>query len=201
MLIEIISWTAVVVLVVTSVGLLISRDWRWSLGLLAVQYLGMFWLVRLHWPLAMAAVKLVTGWMAGSALNITRIGLAQDSNDDEEAWPQARLFRLLAAALVLLVVISATPRVNNVLPGIGLPAVFGGLILFGMGLLHLGITIRPLRVILGLLTVLSGFEIIYAALEGSVLVAALLAGINLGLALVGSYLLTAGPEPKTEESL
>jgi hypothetical protein len=39
--------------------------------------------------------------------------------------------------------------------------------------------------------VLSGFEIIYANMESSVLVTGLLAGVNLGLALVGAYLLVA----------
>ena len=49
------------------------------------------------------------------------------------------------------------------------------------------------------MTVLSGFEILYAAVEGSILVAALLATINLGLALVGAYLLIAQhPEPGSE---
>jgi hypothetical protein len=46
------------------------------------------------------------------------------------------------------------------------------------------------------MTALSGFEILYATVEGSVLVAGLLAIINLGLALVGSYLLVAS---NTEE--
>jgi hypothetical protein len=67
-----------------------------------------------------------------------------------------------------------------------------------MGLLHLGITGRILRVTIGLMTVLSGFEIIYAAVEGSVLVAALLAVINLGLALVGAYLLIASNSNQAE---
>ena len=47
------------------------------------------------------------------------------------------------------------------------------------------------RVILGLLTLLAGFEIIYAAVESSELVAAALAVVNLGLALTGAYLLSA----------
>ena len=63
--------------------------------------------------------------------------------------------------------------------------------LIGMGLLHLGISAQPLRIILGLLTVLSGFEIIYAALESSLLVAALLAVVELGLSLTGAYILTS----------
>jgi hypothetical protein len=58
-------------------------------------------------------------------------------------------------------------------------------------LLHLGLTAQPLRVVLGLLTVLSGFEILYAAVESATLVAGLLAAVNLGLALVGAYLLVA----------
>jgi hypothetical protein len=59
-------------------------------------------------------------------------------------------------------------------------------------------TAQPFRVILGLLTVLSGFEALYAALESSILVAAMLSVVNLGLALVGAYLLTV---PKPEESV
>jgi hydrogenase-4 membrane subunit HyfE len=35
------AWIAVGALVVTSVGLLLTRDWRWSISLLAVQYLAM----------------------------------------------------------------------------------------------------------------------------------------------------------------
>ena len=66
-----------------------------------------------------------------------------------------------------------------------------------MGLLQLGTTTQILRVILGLLTTLSGFEILYAAMEGSILVAALLVVINLGLGLVGAYLLTVSSEEKT----
>jgi len=63
--------------------------------------------------------------------------------------------------------------------------------LIGIGLLQLSLSSHLLRVIIGLLTILSGFEIIYAAVETSALVTGLLAGVNLGLALVGAYLLIA----------
>jgi hypothetical protein len=49
------------------------------------------------------------------------------------------------------------------------------------------------------MTVLSGFEILYSAVEGSILVAALLAVINLGLALVGAYLMIAENAPQETE--
>ena len=51
-----------------------------------------------------------------------------------------------------------------------------------------------LRISLGLLTTLAGFEVIYAALEASVLLAGLLGIVNLGLALAGAYLLTASSD-------
>jgi hypothetical protein len=68
-----------------------------------------------------------------------------------------------------------------------------------MGLIHLGITSRVFRVVLGLLTALCGFEIIYAAVESSILVAGLLAITNLGLGLTGSYLLLAASSAEAVE--
>jgi hypothetical protein len=70
-----------------------------------------------------------------------------------------------------------------------------GLLLVGLGVLHLGMTLQPPRVVVALLTVLAGFEILYASVENSVLVAALLSALTLLLALVGSYLIiqTAAP--------
>ncbi len=56
-------------------------------------------------------------------------------------------------------------------------------------MLQLGFTSQSLNVALGLLTVLAGFEILYAAVEISALVAGLLAGVNLGIALIGAYLI------------
>ena len=33
------NWFALVLAVITTTGLLLNRDWRWSLGFLAAQYL------------------------------------------------------------------------------------------------------------------------------------------------------------------
>ncbi len=194
---SILPWTPVALLLVTSIGLLLSRDWRWNLALLAAQYAGMFWLVTQHWPFGLASVKLVTGWMASAALGVTRLGLADREDKAESAWPQGRLFRLFASAIVLLLVAAAAPQVEKMIPGISRPVVIGGLLLTLMGLLRLGITAETLRVTIGLLTLLAGFEILYSTIETSILLAGLLAVVNLGLALVGSYLMTAS---RAEES-
>jgi len=194
------AWIAVSVIVITSAGLLLVRDWRWSIILLAVQYLGMFILTLQHWPLGMASVKVVAGWMSAAILGMTRSGLSTQEFDEESIWPRGRLFRLFAAGIVLLIVANATPSVDTIMADAGYAVTAGSLLLIGMGLLHLGITAHVLRVTIGLLTVLSGFEILYSAVEGSVLVAALLAIINLGLALAGSYLLIAANAQEVEST-
>ena len=192
------AWVAVVLLFITSSGLLLVRDWRWSVVLLALQYLGMFVLILQHWPLGMGSVKVVAGWMSAAILGMTRSGLSNEEPNEESIWPRGRMFRLFAAAIILLIIIVVTPSVDNIMADAGFPVTSGGLLLIGMGLLHLGITARVLPVTIGLVTVLAGFEILYSSVEGSVLVAALLAVINLGLALVGSYLMIAAQAQETE---
>ncbi|HEX5837462.1 MAG TPA: hypothetical protein VFY26_06500 [Anaerolineales bacterium] len=191
-----IAWVAVVILLITSAGLLIVRDWRWTMVLLAIQYLGMFVLTLQHWPLGMSSVKLVAGWMSAATLGMTRSGFPSEGIEEQGIWPRGRLFRLFAAGIVLLIVAATTPTVDTIMADAGYAVTSGSLLLIGMGLLHLGITSHILRVVIGLLTVLAGFEILYSAVEGSILVAALLAAINLGLALVGAFLLTAENTPE-----
>jgi hypothetical protein len=194
------AWIAVILLLITTTGLLIVRDWRWSIILLAVQFLGMFILTLQHWPVGMASVKLVAGWMSAAILGMTRSGFPSQLINERSIWPRGRLFRLFAAGIILLIVSAATPSVDTIMADAGYAVTGGSLLLVGMGLLHLGITSSTLRVVTGLLTVLSGFEILYSAVEGSILVAALLATINLGLALVGAYLLIAQNAPQEVES-
>lgn len=103
--------------------------------------------------------------------------------------PGGRIVALLTALLVWLTVFSILQTVSNIFPGLSQVQALAGLLLIGMGLIQLGFSNRSFRVILGLLTLLSGFEIIYASIENSALVAGLLASVNLGIALVGAYLL------------
>jgi len=192
------AWIGVGLILITSVGLLIARDWRWSISLLALQYIAMFILLLQHWPLGMASVKVVAGWMATAILGMTRSGLSNEPLAEEHARPRGRLFRIFAASVVVIIVAAVTPSVDTIMADVGFAVTTGSLLLIGMGLLHLGISAHALRVTIGLMTVLSGFETIYSTVEGSILVAALLAVINLGLALVGSYLLIASSSQETE---
>jgi hypothetical protein len=201
MTLDIISWISVGLILATSTAVLLNRDWRISLGALAVQYLAAFWLVTRHLPFVMGSAKLITGWMVVSALGMTRLGLstAEEDEKQETSLPRGQWFRVILIFVVALVAAGATPRIESSIPGIGLPVIAGSLLLIGAGAIHLGMTSDTLNVILGLLTMLTGFEILYAAIESSILVTGLLAVTNLGLGIAGSYLLIAGTIPAEME--
>lgn len=199
---EILAVASVLVVFLTASILLISRDWRWSLLTLAIQYVGVFCLVAIQGSLILGLVKLVAGWMAAAVLGIGFSGtLAVDLSQGgprhiyqvavSAATPSSRLFRLLAIGIVGLAVFSIAASLANQVPEIRLEQAWGALLLIGLGLLHLGLTSQPFYVVVGLLTIMSGFEVLYAAVETAALVTGLLAGVNLGLALAGNYLLLA----------
>lgn len=182
-----ISLLAVVLLFITSQSLFVSRDWRIAIVALALQYLGVFILVSKNWPLELAIIKLVAGWMATVVLGATQGG-DFEFDDVDKVKPTGGLFRLIVGVFVALIVISFAPRVLEWVPELGIFQILGGLILMGIGVLGMGLSIEPLRMTVGLLMIFAGFEIFYAVVEQSALVAGLLALINLMLALVASYL-------------
>jgi len=190
-----------IVVCITSMIIFIARDWRVSIISLALQYIGVFLLVTISWPLQMAAVKIVAGWMSGAILGLAMAGipiLYQGGNiPGGRAYKNPirpkniseSFFRFFAGVMVTLAVVSISLSIQDWVPGIGIYQIIGGLLLIGIGLLQLGFTSQSLNVALGLLSVLGGFEILYAAVEISALVAGLLAGVNLGIALIGAYLI------------
>jgi len=223
---------AVLLLVITTLVLLTSPDWRLSITFLALQYVGVFILVAVAWPMAMSVTKLVTGWIAGAVLGMSISGLPSEvaaaspdlfpSRRDPKTRPvrdqvfsarllawfvaitqpgsrlSGRLFRFFTAAMVGLAVYSVAPAATGWIANLTVEQAWGGLLLLGMGLLQLGFAPSALQTILGLLTAAAGFEIFYAAIEKSTLVAGLLSIVNLGLALVGAYLLVAPHMEKSE---
>mgnify|MGYP000884871992 CR=1 FL=1 len=186
MSLEIISIVAVALISITSTVLLISQHWRLSMIALAVQYLAVFWLVAMVWSINLAIAKLVTGWMVIAI--IAASNPTQDYQDRRFAGIAGILIKALSIIMIGLLVFSAAPALLEVIPT-GMSLLWGGLILLGMGLLQIGFSMRVSRIFLGLLTLLSGFEILYAAVEQATLVEGLLVLINLGIALMCSYLL------------
>jgi hypothetical protein len=173
---------------VTALILLTSPNWRVSISALGAQYLGVFLLISLSWPFEYAIVKLVAGWIAAAVLGMGLVEQTEAWEDELGRWRSGTLFRIFLAGFIIFVAAVITPAVVRLVLRSTNQQVFGGLVLIGLGLIHLGLTAQPTRIILGLLTVLAGFEIFYATMETSLLVNALLAVNTLGLALTGAYL-------------
>lgn len=205
---ELVVPIASIILTITALTLLLIQDWRISLIILALQYISVFILVSSTWPLTMAVTKLIAGWISAAVLGMAissnadlRYQLSFNGNKVSEAgdtYHQHRFtgglgiaFRILTSGLVALTIASQMEVITKFLPKIAPVYAWSGLILIGYGLIKLGFTFTHFHVLLALLTALSGFEILYAILEPSVISAGLFAAVNLALALIGAYLLTA----------
>ncbi|MDF1520007.1 MAG: hypothetical protein RQ728_05745 [Brevefilum sp.] len=180
------STLAFLMIVITAMVILIFRDWRINTAALTLQYLAVFYLVTLSWPIGLAIVKLIVGWMATAAIGLTCLRQMDDSPPTEST--SSLFFRALAGLMIILVmfVISSTLQ-DTVFPNVDLVIIRSGLMLVGMALMQLGTNASPYLIIMSLLSFMAGFELIHAALERSTLLTGLMASVNLGLALVGVY--------------
>lgn len=185
------SLPAAILVFVTGTIILVSWDWRISIGSLAVQYIGVFFLVALSWPLELAAVKLIAGLMASAGLALAMRNTSAVISASDRLLISDILFRVIAAILAGLFAITGGLKIMELFPEISREQSYGALVLIVLGLIHLGLTLQSSRVVIGLLTVLSGFGILYAAVESSILIAGLLAVITMSLSIVGAYLLNA----------
>ncbi|HEY9121875.1 MAG TPA: hypothetical protein VIM80_02660 [Brevefilum sp.] len=180
------STLAFLLIVITAMVILIFRDWRINTAALALQYLAVFYLVTLSWPIGLAIVKLIVGWMATAAIGLTCLRQMEEDTPTEST--SSLFFRALAGLMIILVmfVISSTLQ-ETVFPNVELVIIRSGLMMVGMALMQLGTNASPYLTIMSLLSFMAGFELIHAALERSTLLTGLMASVNLGLALVGVY--------------
>lgn len=184
------AWLPAALAMLCGVWLVVDGDRRRSILALSVMFVCAAWLAVFGSGPASAGVKLLTGLVASVILWMTASGEGWESGPELSRVPSGRVFRLLAAILVGAAA-AGFSRANM----IGLPvqtpgAITASLVLIGLGLLQTGLSEEPLRVGLGLLTMLAGFDLSYAAIEPSVAVMALMASTEVGVALVVSYLLT-----------
>ena len=196
---------AALLVTITSVSLIFARDWRWNILILAGQYVGVFFLVSASWPFTMAVTKLVAGWIASAVLGMAIVSVPElypvTEAESKGRWTAERLFTsvlrrfsesafyFLTALLVLVVLISQIPNVLNWIPFVSKEYAWSGLVLISFGLLKTGFTDQPFLITIGILSSLSGFEILYAAVQSSLLMAGLLSGVTLALSVAGAYLL------------
>jgi hypothetical protein len=193
---------AVLLIVLTAAILLFLRDWRWSLALLAVQYLVAGLLFAWVLEPNMAGLKLITGLFACLLLFLTggqvgwgafsveiKDGLAQSGRPvtiGPITLPADMLLRPALALIVGAVALLFLPRSEDaVLPG---TLAVGAYALVALGLITLGVHLRPYKAGIGLLTFLTGFDLLYSALAFSNTLLIFFAAAHLSTALAISYL-------------
>jgi uncharacterized membrane protein len=211
---------AIVGLVVTASLIVIISDWRFSLAALSVQYVlvGLL-LTRLIQP-QVAVIKVLIGALVCIVLYLTARQVsesseappseredAEDGRSRRPASPTSKTreetsvpdiaFRLLAALFVGLAVYSLSKRypLPEVPSDIGLACYW----LASLGLLVLMLTEEPLKAGMGLLTLVTGFELFYSALERSLSVVGFLGIANFLIALAIAYLAASRAELTPEE--
>lgn len=168
-----------------AVGLvLVASDWRMRIAGLASIYLVGFIVILQIWPVALASIKLVSGWM-GIAL-LSNSMLDSINQETEQRFISETIFRFLMAVLIWIVIAAIAPSINEWLP-IPYTNLYIGLSLMGSGLLFMSLTDDFFEITLGLLSILAGFDIIYSSLEGSALVTGIYALIIILICLLSGY--------------
>jgi len=189
---------ALVALLLAGGLLVVLSDWRAGIVALLVEYAATALLLTQLVIGEVALAKLITGLLAAGIFTITawQLNFGRPATPGVPAWqmrletPTALPFRLMAVIMVVVSALYVAGQPSLALPGLdsGSAANSASYLLMALGLLNLGLTEEPLSAGIGLLTLLLGFEIFYAAVEPSLAVVALLAGVELSVALAVGYL-------------
>jgi len=168
-------------------ALVVAEDRRVGVGLLVAEYLGVAGLLTLAGQPAAALSRVGVGACAAAILVIT-LGRMDGGHHRtvHGLTPPGGWFRLSASLLVVAAAWGLSNSVAALLPGLAQAQAGAGVALLTLGLLQLGLTEDPVRWVFALLTAQLGFEVMYAVLEPSLAVQAILAGVHLGILLVGS---------------
>jgi len=178
--------------------LLVARRWQMhSLGMAALYFFAALLHTRVIRP-EVALVKLIIGWMIALALYMTGrhlSGLQEGPGGEGEAVEGERpRFSLAAGApLRILVLVAVFIIAQGISRRFSLPQVPGdvGLACYLLGtggLFLMGLSEDPFRAGLGVLTFLAGFDLLFGALEPSLVVAGLIGVADFLVALAVTFL-------------
>jgi hypothetical protein len=201
-MIESIAPFALVLSGITAGIIIVSDDFRIRITVLALQYICVAILVSLSIPLRLGIIKLITGLIVVLIFGLTnRYRRYVDKEIGGRGLPTGWFFKILAVLLVSTSALGIGGIRFLKLPGIPTMSIASSILLMGLGLLQLGLTEQTFGIGIGLLTLMSGFEIIYSYLEPSLAVMGLIASIHVGIAIVISILEVDVKMPQDLESL
>lgn len=135
-----------------------------------------------------ALVKLLGGSMVVAVLWLSVRSLPREELERGGGLLTKMSFRAVSLLLVLTAGVGTARADWLNVPAIEGSSALSASLMLSLGLLQLALFQRPFRVGLGMLTVLTGFEIFYSAIEPSLAMVALLVAVHIGLALITAYL-------------
>jgi len=182
-----INYPSVVLLVISLFWLLLLDSHRSMVIAFAILVILVFTINIQFWTFGFALSKLLTSMMALLIMILTPLS---GVTTEGESTRTGRIFRATALGFFLLLVILTINETSAFL-NLEIDQTFPALSILVCGFLLFATSQEPFRVILGLLTMLVGFEIIYSSVEQSLLINGLLAAVFLFIAIVGSYLIAS----------
>ena len=171
---------AVITGLLVALANLVRRKWLFNILALAIQYVCIFIVFPKTDGFMHALIKIIVGLMSTLIIYLTIQSTGAVKREPFEFKLSAgELFRTLSAVFLVTLVVLASPwLLKEVFPQSNIYVLILSLGLALIGLLQLGSKTESLYVIIGLLTFLSGFELLYGSLEFSALLEALFAIVN-----------------------
>lgn len=211
-------------LLLTAAIIFLTSDWRLSLTALLVQYVLLGLTLSRFLQAELAIVRVLVGVMAVPILYLTArriqdVRLMERAGQEKAnllglpmgwgAGPLGLPLRLLTVLLVALALVRFFPNYEALLsalvvvgPPLSSDVILVSLWLVSMGIAGLILSGDPLRVAPALLTILGGFELVYAGLQTNLAVVGFFGALALLAALAFSYLAAVqglGPAPDAIE--
>jgi hypothetical protein len=180
-----VNYFLIFILTVALFGLILANTRRLMMIAFGVVVLMLFSINIQFWSFGFAASKFLTGLMAMLILALTP-GQHIEANTIKSG--AGRIFYSVSFSFCILLVFFTIQKTTRFL-AVGQDQSMPALLVLLCGFILLGIAQHPFRIIMGLLTIITGFEVLYSAVEQSLLVNGLLGAVMLLIAWVGSYLL------------
>jgi len=167
--------------------LLISNSSQTVLIFLGILYLCSFLMLLQIWPLGLAFVHLLTGLLTVLVINSLCSQLTWQSESPRIAMD------ILMVVFVGVITFAFAPQLSAYLTESSEFLIIG-FFMFVIGLLQVGTSQDTFRILISLFIFALGFQVLYAPLEGSALVTALISVIQLVMAFVGSRMVVKNKE-------
>lgn len=185
-----VQWVSAIILAITCLLLVYDLEWQVNAGLVAAQFMAVFFLLLVFWPVNMAGSFFIAGWVSVLIIAITLGNQNRGVVVDVNFLSFGKIFHLLAGLLILLVILASFGNLTKWFPSANPPLLIGSLSLILLGFLSLAFSKKTEKSIFSLLSIISGFEVSYTQVDNSIMMVTLISITMLLISFVGVYMIT-----------